>query len=502
VPQPLQSKDQSIEQCIRYINGQSSLPAFAHHMAEIAKAMGNDGTTLNLLTNLILKNVSLTATVLRAANSIYYNPTGKPVLSVSRAVTMMGWDSIGNLAAGILIFEHFRNKSDKLQKLVLLMMLTGCQARQIAIRSGRRGIEEAYLCGMFRNLGELVVACYLPKEYAKILAGVKDDNLNESESCDRVLKFRYEDLGKSLARYWNLPDSVASCMDQPDLTVTHPTSLEELRIISAFSHELSVAVYRTGASESREMLTALVAKYGAAIPIGENEIPLVLEAAVFEAEDTLKAARLPIDRVALSCQIIAATNVGKELTASSAPAGLDCHAAPPAGDSDILKSLMNELRGILESGDAFDLNSVVMMILEAMYRGAGLDRALFCLVDSGRANVQARLGVGADVEPLIEKFHFPISIRSGPIGVAMLGKDDMIMEAAEGARYSRSVFMSTVGPVSFGILPLVVDNVAVGCLYFDSAADGFTLEAPKKQALLELRNFAATAIARKRKNSA
>lgn len=467
-------------------------------MAEIAKAMGNEGTTLNLLTNLILKNVSLTATVLRAANSIYYNPTGKPVLSVSRAVTMMGWDSIGNMAAGILIFEHFRSKSEKLQKLVLLMMLTGNQARQIAIRSGRRGIEEAYLCGMFRNLGELVAACYLPTEYAKILALVKDDNLTEWEACERVLRFRYEDLGKGLARHWNLPDTVGSCMDQPDLTATHPTNLEQLRIISAFSHDLSVAVYCTDASESREKLQALVKRYGQAIPISEGEIPLVLEASVFEAEDTLKAAKLPIDRVALSCQIIAATNVGKEMTATEL-AVADAPAGAVSGDSDMLKNLMNELRGILETGDDFDLNSVIMMILEAMYRGAGLDRALFCLVDGGRMNVQARLGVGADVEPLIDKFQFPISIRSGPIGVAMLGKDDMFMDLAEGARYSRSMFMSAVGPVSFGILPLIVDNVAVGCLYFDSSADRFTLEGPKKQALQELKKFASMAIGRKRK---
>ena len=468
-------------------------------MAEIAKAMGNEGTTLNLLTNLILKNVSLTAAVLRAANSIYYNPTGKPVLSVSRAVTMMGWDSIGNLAAGILIFEHFRGKSEKLQKLVLLMMLTGNQARQIAIRSGRRGIEEAYLCGMFRNLGELVTACYLSNEYTKILAGVKDDNLTEAEACERVLRFRYEDLGKGLARHWNLPDTVGSCMDHPDLTATHPSNLEQLRIISAFSHDLSVAVYRTDASESRDKLQALLKKYGKALPINESEIPLILEASVFEAEDTLKAARLPIDRVALSCQIIAATNVGKELTADPAPAASEGQAATSSGDSDMLKSLTNELRGILETGDDFDLNSVIMMILEAMYRGAGLDRALFCLVDNGRVNVQARLGVGADVEPLIDKFQFPISIRSGPIGVAMLGKDEMFMDIGEGARYSRSQFMSTVGPVSFGILPLIVDNVAVGCLYFDSAAERFTLDATKKQAVQELKKFATMAIARKRK---
>ena len=111
------SKEESLKNCIRLILGQSDLPAFSHHMAEIGKAMGDEGATLDLLTNIILKNVSLTTRVLRLANSIHYNPRGKPILSVSRAVTMMGWDAIKNLAAGVLVFEHFRNQSEKLKEI-------------------------------------------------------------------------------------------------------------------------------------------------------------------------------------------------------------------------------------------------------------------------------------------------------------------------------------------------------------------------------------------------
>jgi hypothetical protein len=145
-----------------------------------------------------------------------------------------------------------------------------------------------------------------------------------------------------------------------------------------------------------------------------------------------------------------------------------------------------------------DLNGIIMMILEAIYRGAGLDRALFCLVSGDRAHVQARLGVGADVEPLIEKFGFPISIRSGPIATALLGKQDVLVEAGAAGRYRHSRFMNIIGTSCFGILPLVVQGVVVGCLYFDSASDGFVFDGPKRQGLLELRKFACEAIARKR----
>ena len=462
--------------------------------------MLNESTTLNLLTNLILKNVSLTTMVLRVANSVNYNPRGKPILSVSRAVTMMGWDSISNLASGVLVFEHFRNQSDKLKELVLLMMLTGNHARQIAIRSGMRGIEEAYLCGMFRNLGELVIACYLPDEYAAISEGMTEDHLSEAESCERILKFRYEELGKGVSRYWNLPETVAKCMENPDLSALEHGEIEQLRVITSFSHALSAVVYRKDPSESREALTALVKKYGAALPIAASDIPAVLEAAAVETQDTFRAAHIPMDRANLSRQIIAATN-------QPDPNRKDCvqellaEDIPPAEQTDVLHSLMKELSGMIESGDDFDLNALLMMILEAFYRGAGLDRVLFCLVDGERTHVQARLGMGADFETLLEKFHFPISLRSGPLGSAMLRKEDIIVDASTGVRYSRSIFMATIAAPCFGILPLVVDGIVAGCFYFDSASYIFTLDASKRKALSELRNFATLAIARRRKAS-
>jgi HD-like signal output (HDOD) protein len=488
------SKKESLENCIRLIHRQSNLPAFSHHMAEVGKAMGDESTSLNLLTNIILKNVSLTTTVLRMANSMHYNPRGKPILSVSRSVTMMGWDAINHLAAGVLVFEHFRNQSGKLKELILLMMLTANHARQIAIRSGLRGVEEAYLCGMFRNLGELVVACYLPDKYAGILEGMTR-NQTEVEACEHTLKFRYEDLGKAMARNWNLPDTVASCMDNPDLSLPH-TDLEKLRLISSFSHALSNAVHRKDRSECEGALKALLQKYGPALPVKAAEIPAILESAVFETEDTFRAAHVPMDRASLSRQILAATG-----GAEKAPGGPEGQAPRIEACADILASLIKELSALLNCGEEFELNAALMLILEAFYRGAGLDRVLFCLVNGDRSYVQARLGVGADVEPLIEKFRFPISIRSGPIASALLAKEDVILDGGTGSRYSRSAFMSVVGSPSFGILPLIVDGIVAGCLYFDSASETFTFDAKTRQALLELRNFAVQAISLKRQTS-
>ena len=64
-------------------------------MSELAKAMSDESTTLSLLTNIVTEGVSLTAMVAALSEfSTSAYPRGKPALSVSRALTLMGWDSV------------------------------------------------------------------------------------------------------------------------------------------------------------------------------------------------------------------------------------------------------------------------------------------------------------------------------------------------------------------------------------------------------------------------
>ena len=110
-----------------------------------------------------------------------------------------------------------------------------------------------------------------------------------------------------MARQWNLPDTVANCMDRADLSTPPVCDRDRLQVISSFSHGLSLAVYRNSLSECPGALAALLRQYGPALPVRRDEVPAILDAAYFETEDTFCAARLPIDRAGLNKQIPMAT---------------------------------------------------------------------------------------------------------------------------------------------------------------------------------------------------
>ena len=69
-------KEGYLEGCIQRIAAAEDLPTFAHHITELMATAGDEDATLRRLANLILKNVSLTAKVLRIVNSVYFQPRG------------------------------------------------------------------------------------------------------------------------------------------------------------------------------------------------------------------------------------------------------------------------------------------------------------------------------------------------------------------------------------------------------------------------------------------
>lgn len=490
--------EQRLNAYVQSIASRPDLPAFSHQIHEILSLVSDDDASLWRLTGLLLKNFSLTAKVLRTANSLYYNHAGRPILSVSHAVAFLGWNTIRDLAAGMLLFEHFRKQKNLpgLEELMLCSLLTASHARETAARVRYPRMEEAYLCGMFRNLGEVLVAAYLPDHYRQILRGIKAHQWAENQACGRVLGFDYEDLGRAILRYWNLPEKVGIGMVAGALNYENLADESDLlRAITEFSHSLTDAVYRGNPADSPTRVQALIQKFGKALSLNQESVGEILNGAASETKATFDAAYVPFDRLRLDHQIEIAMrspdlSVGDEGTAGGA--------APAKPLERELAALAAEVDRVVESAADFDLNDIFYMILEAIYRTGRFDRALLCLVTPDRTLVEARLGVGDNVDALLDGFRLPLSVRSGPVAAALIGRQDLFVDTREDGRYESSGLQRLSQAAYFGLLPIVVDRLAVGCLYFDRVAPAPPPGSGEKAQLAALRDAATRALIRKR----
>ncbi len=158
------TRPEKLELCVRQISHSEGVPPFCDHANEImVRTLDLDGGSSKKLVQVILRDVGLAAHVLRLANSAINNHSGRPIMNVAHAITVLGWLEVRSLASTVRYIEHFANRSPDLRELVLASVLTAIQSREVATATGYPQPEEAYICGLFRNLGEVLIACNYPK---------------------------------------------------------------------------------------------------------------------------------------------------------------------------------------------------------------------------------------------------------------------------------------------------------------------------------------------------
>ena len=116
----------------RAINDSPGFPAFTANVQELLAIQENPYKTVNAVSSIILRDLSLTTQILKIVNSIFYQTYQRQVHTVSSAVMVLGFDRLRDLAVGLRLFEHFqKSEFAHLKKLIVLSFLTAIQAQEL-----------------------------------------------------------------------------------------------------------------------------------------------------------------------------------------------------------------------------------------------------------------------------------------------------------------------------------------------------------------------------------
>jgi HD-like signal output (HDOD) protein len=460
VPQPPETpptRAERLEACLCRIEASEDFPVLSQQIHDLMAVLGNEDASVQQLANVVLKDYSLTLKVIRAANSFHYNRSGRPILSATHAMVLLGVQAVRNIVSGLVLFDHYQRQSPGLKQLMLLSLLTASHAKEAADRAGVSGEEESYLCGMFRNLGEVLVASHLPGEYAAILREMRERACPDREAAMRVLGFDYDDLAVAMAARWNLPPQVTRVIEAGE----SPHAGTEQ--VVAFGHALTGAVYRRDASTSAAGTLAVFQRFGPMLGLPQDDLRAILDVAIAETQSTFRSMGLAIDDLRLRRQMRAALGDDEVPARKDAAVG----AADPPPIRHAPASLADEIEAELASGSGHDVNRMLLMALEAVLRTRGFDRVLFALVSPDRGELVGRVALGPDAEALVDRFRFPLGVKGGPLGTAIARRQELSISSAWELRPDEEAWLSSLGALVAGAVPVLVRDVLVGCLYFD-----------------------------------
>ena len=235
-----QAKPASIETLTRKLQRLHQLPPMPETAVRIMHLTSDPDSDVFQLAELIERDPSLAAQVMRYARSALFNYRGE-LSSVKDAVNIvLGFDRVAQLAMGISAAKAFNIPQDGpfgLSKFWQHALYNGVLAQALALLADPDLLiddKQAYLAGLLHNFGLLLLGHLFPPEF-KMLNRLREDrpeaSMQEIEGqvfgmggAQELMSFGHPSIGASLLKMWGLPETsimVASKHTQADYSGAH-----------------------------------------------------------------------------------------------------------------------------------------------------------------------------------------------------------------------------------------------------------------------------------------
>ena len=207
----------------------SSIARYASRLRAIPDLSGRE------LQLLIEGEPAVASQVIRLANTAYYKPYGPRVTNLRMALVRLGNRSVANLIETIAMSDFCQHGPDgalrHLRQMWTNTLYSAIAARELATITKSADPEDAYLLGLFHNVGEPLLI--------RLLADEKIDGMFEDKNEQTLFGFMrewHEPMGKRLLHNWSFPQTAV------DLAGDHHGTIDsDLQALVCLSFESALS---------------------------------------------------------------------------------------------------------------------------------------------------------------------------------------------------------------------------------------------------------------------
>ncbi len=490
---------------LRRMRSKSDFPALTNIISEINQIVSSESESSNKLARTILQDFALTSRLLKLVNTASFGQFGGTINTVSKAVVILGFDTVRNIAMSLILMDFLQNKAQavQLKDEVVQAIFTGIVAAQLSVGHNIRDAEEVMVCAMFHNLGRMLVTYYFFDE-SQGVSRLVEQGETESQAAIKVLGITYTELGLAVARSWNFPPRLLAGMRKLPVGKVGPAvgDLDYLTVTINLADDLCTLAASCDEKNKHKSLAELIKRYESATRISERELSGAIDVGLTELGHRSAIINLSTGKSPLLSRVRKwsghaaepeksgfdqITNLDQTVSQDSAKPQ-NPEAILGAGIQDVTASLVGDV----------NLNDVLQMVLETMYRGVGFNRALIMIRDNRQNAMMARFGFGAGIEALIPKFHFPLPFVPDVFHLSIQKGLDIAIENIDAPNIADKIpdwYRKSINAPCFILLPVMLKDRAIGMFYADMLiADSLKMSEHQLSLLRTLRNQAVLAI--------
>jgi HD-like signal output (HDOD) protein len=436
----------TLEKLRAVISRKGDFPSISGAVRQIVSAMREEGTSDIDLAQSVLSDFAMTQKVIRLANSAMYAGFGGEVTTVSRAIYVLGTETVGHVALGLKFIDQLDKAAGNVESAraeFAKVMVAGTVSRKVTETMSARETEASVVCTLLHNLGRLLVTFYLPDEWQKIVALMESSQrLDEQDAAEVVLGLTLHELGQELAGDWGLPADLTLAMRRPVLESDHPLSHADwLASLANFSTECS-KVLATSTNPDADM-KRLAETYSGSLGIESSSLAAAAASAADDEE----------------CQKLIASGRGQQ-------AASECE--KPLDAFNRLDSGLRDMEALAETAD---LGTLAGLMIESMQTSMGFRRVYVFLRNNATRKMAARMALGAGARELMPQLTFDEAFEPDIFHFSLAQNRavflDDVKQPSMQSRLPRWFKAALPKTNSFVCIPVVAGTLPVGLVYGD-----------------------------------
>ena len=191
-----------------YAERASEMFVLSDSFIRIKELIDDESSTIDDIADVILLDPALAGTILKLANSSFFNYSGK-IDTISKAVLVLGITEVYNLVITFFTNKAFKGidaKQDYLDDFWCKSVDCALIVKYLGARLNIANSERLFILGLLHNLGELVVHQVSPEQM--LVANSFSSTELPWEKQVASLGFTYGACSAELLKQWQLPFSI------------------------------------------------------------------------------------------------------------------------------------------------------------------------------------------------------------------------------------------------------------------------------------------------------
>lgn len=270
---------------VRSIGDLPPMPAVATKVLEMLQS---PETNYAQLGKAISSDPAVSARLLKVANSAFFS-LKRQVKTLDHAIAIVGERTLRSLILAASL--ESMNKSYGLLEKLLWEDSIGCAigCRMLARRFKSADPEEAFLAGLFRHLGKVIMNYSDPESYQSLAAAAYSGEGTFNDIEGRFFPYAHAVVGAAVLDKWNFSDDLIQCtLHHEDLHIVQEDNEVQYRLAATVNlADRMCARLGIGAREPDESIEVVNSKGSLALVLDTSQI----ETALAELEEVFNEDR-------------------------------------------------------------------------------------------------------------------------------------------------------------------------------------------------------------------